>query len=252
MKIFAKSGIYKIQSISIPTRFYIGSAGTLNNRYHLHFRQLRENRHHSAKLQRHYNKYGESDLVFSIILECRVEDLIKEEQKYLDLYKPYFNCSYVANSCRGVKRSNETKRKISEAHKGIATHCMKHTEESRQKMSEAKKGKRPSEEARRKMSLSRMGNKNGVGNTNKRGKKLSEESKHRISMAKTGKKMDDATKRKISEANRGKKRTKESRDNISRGRTGLKMSEETKKKLSDYRKGTKLINNKYIKYETAA
>ena len=54
-------GIYKIQSIIKPERYYIGSAINIGSRLKTHFKALRNNLHHSDKLQNHYNKYGAED-----------------------------------------------------------------------------------------------------------------------------------------------------------------------------------------------
>ena len=64
------SGIYKIQSLIKPERIYIGSGCDLKRRRNYHWNDLRKNKHHSILLQRHYNKYGESDLSFSVLLGC--------------------------------------------------------------------------------------------------------------------------------------------------------------------------------------
>ena len=73
------SGIYKIESKIKPERIYIGSAVNISRRWNWHYGALRNGRHHSLKLQRHYDKYGESDLQFIILLGCEKEDLIKIE-----------------------------------------------------------------------------------------------------------------------------------------------------------------------------
>ena len=106
------SGIYKIQSKIKPERVYVGSAVNIKHRWHEHSSALRKNKHHSRKLQRHYNKYGESDLVFSVIVPCEKEELIKEEQIFLYLYKPYFNTCKISGSTLGYRYSEESRRKI--------------------------------------------------------------------------------------------------------------------------------------------
>jgi group I intron endonuclease len=112
------SGIYKIQSIINPDRVYIGSAVKLSERKNTHLWLLRKNKHHSKKLQRHYNKYGENDLVFSVLIECDKLKLIRKEQCYMNIYKPYFNCCEVSGSRLGYKESEEVKKKLSDASKG--------------------------------------------------------------------------------------------------------------------------------------
>ena len=59
---------------------------------------------------------------------------------------------------KGKQKSEETKNKMSEAQKGNKYNLgKKHSEESKKKMSEAKKGKKFSEEHKKKLSLQRTG-----------------------------------------------------------------------------------------------
>lgn len=77
------------------------------------------------------------------------------------------------------KHSEETKRKISEAHKGMH-HSV--SEETKRKISEANKGKKRSEETKRKISESLKGN-----TPWNKGKKFSDETKRKLSEAHGGK-----------------------------------------------------------------
>jgi group I intron endonuclease len=104
-------GIYQIQSISHPERCYIGSSVNIKERWRLHLKDLKNNKHHSSKLQRHYNKYGKDDLVFSVLVTCEKDQLIQFEQYHLDFYHPWFNSSPTAGSSLGVKRTAEMKKK---------------------------------------------------------------------------------------------------------------------------------------------
>lgn len=183
------SGIYKIQSILKPERIYIGSAIRIDFRWNLHLHKLRNNKHHSKKLQRHYNKYGESDLCISVLFRCEKCDLIKKEQYYIDLYNPYFNNAKIAGSCRGTKRTDECRLRISQ--RIISS-------ETRQKMSISHKGKKMSLESRIKMARSKK------GNTAWLGKKHSEETKMKLREKQKGIKPSDEAKRKNSEAHKGK------------------------------------------------
>lgn len=125
------TGIYKIQSQCKPERIYIGSAVNIHKRWLYHLEDLKGNRHHSKKLQRHYNKYGKDDLRFSVLIGCDKDDLIKTEQYYIDVYNPYFNGSPTAGSTLGNKMSEEAKAKMRKP-KSI---------EARKNMSIAKTGK---------------------------------------------------------------------------------------------------------------
>jgi len=173
-------GIYKIQSIIKPERFYVGSAVSLQGRQESHMSSLKSNNHKNGKLQNHYNKYGKEDLMFSIIKCCQNRELIEAEQYFLDEMQPFFNIAKIAKrSAMGRKMSEETKKKISESKKGKSLseahkqllsemfsgednpfYGKKHTKESIRKMSEAKKGTVCSEGVKRKKSESMMGEKN--------------------------------------------------------------------------------------------
>jgi len=111
------SGIYKIQSKLFNERFYIGSAINLHSRKAEHLWHLRKGTHHSKKLQNHFNKYGEDDLIFIVIEPCLPEFLIIIEDRYLNPL-PYFNICPVAGNVLGRKCSELTKQKIGDSNKG--------------------------------------------------------------------------------------------------------------------------------------
>ena len=104
-------GVYKIESI-LNGRIYIGSSVNVLRRWRLHKSELLNNKHHSIILQRHVNKYGLEDLVFSLLEETHEKIIIEREQHYIDLLKPFFNIRKVADSNIGIKRSIETKEKL--------------------------------------------------------------------------------------------------------------------------------------------
>ncbi len=79
------SGIYKITSLSTG-RFYIGSSCRIKSRMKAHYRELMRGTHQNRFLQRCFDKHGSSNFKFEIIEERKKEDLLKFEQKYLDLY----------------------------------------------------------------------------------------------------------------------------------------------------------------------
>lgn len=132
-----KIGIYGIRSLSHPNRFYIGSSVNIIKRWELHRNNLRLNKHHSQKLQRHFNKYGFDDLKFEIILRCDRENLLQYEQAFIDLYKPYFNINPTAGSNAGIRVSETTKRKMREAQLG-----KRHSEETLKKLGDARRGEK--------------------------------------------------------------------------------------------------------------
>lgn len=182
------SGIYKIQSISNPSRIYIGSSINIYRRWQGHISELKRNIHHSQKLQRHFNKYGEVDLQFSILLGCDKDDLINIEQYFVDSYKPYFNNLYHVKPVKYIKHSDETKAKMRQNRLG-----RKLSEETKRKISETHKGIKPTEETRQKLIKSHLGKKyihtpewnENIGKA-QRGRKLTEEHKKKLSEAKKG------------------------------------------------------------------
>lgn len=214
-------GIYKIESKLKPERIYIGSTVNISHRWNLHLSRLRRNKHGNPKLQNHFNKYGESDLQFSILLGCEKEGLLNIEQYFIDSYKPYFNIALFAGSVNlGRKMSDESKRKISNSLKGKPAHNkgISPSIETRLKISNSLKGRIKSDEERKHISESQRGL--------KLGKKLSEEHKIKIGKAGKGRINTKETKQKMSES--AKKR-------INKPRT---YTEDQRLALSEYgRKG---------------
>lgn len=138
------SGIYKIQSKIKPERIYIGSAINISNRWRSHINSLKRNKHDNGRLQNHFNKYGEVDLQFSILLGCPKEDLIKIEQYFLDSYTSWFNiCRIAGNVMGGRKHTEETKQKMRKPK----------SEEAKANMRIGMKGKIYSEEGKYKLSI---------------------------------------------------------------------------------------------------
>ena len=118
-----RAGIYLIKSLT-NNRVYIGSSINLSDRILGHKKELSQNIHGNNHLQNNWNKYGENDLEFSILYFCKEDDLIKNEQRFIDEYKEkigwdsMFNICPIAGSTLGVKCSDETKEKISIAQTG--------------------------------------------------------------------------------------------------------------------------------------
>lgn len=172
---FKSAGIYRITNI-INGKSYVGSSQDLAKRWNLHRKDLVNKSHHSQKLQRAWDKYGESVFVFDVIeYVFQKENLIKREQKYIDEFDAVgkgYNISPTAGNCAGIKRSAEFKNKVSAGMKGI-----KHSTEAIKKMSLSKIGKKATQEHRNKISALKMGNKYMLG------KKHTEESIKKMCLA---------------------------------------------------------------------
>ena len=228
------SGIYKIQSAKKPKKIYIGSSINISKRWNEHLSNLKYNRHPNSKLQCHYNKYGKFDLQFSVLIGCDKENLMQNEQFFIDAYNPWFNICIIAESRHGVKGqiawnkgipwSNEVKLKLSESHKGQTAwnkgkKCPLQSNETKAKRSESMKGK----------------------NTWAKGRKNSIESITRMVNSQKIRRLipvSEETRRKQSESMKGRKATDQARKNMSIARLGQKASEETKRRMSESMKKT--------------
>jgi len=230
-------GVYQIQSISKPDRIYIGSSRDIRGRWRLHAKNLLDNKHHSPKLQYHYNKYGAEDLQYSLLLSCNETDLLKSEQFFLDSYKHYFNVLPNAGSHLGAKRSDESRKrcslsKMGEKHHYYGKHLSAEHKEALSKSLRGKesywKGKTLSEEAKAKMSISRTG------------RKVTEETRNKISNANKGKKRSEEFRKQCSERNKLRRATEETKKKLSIAHKGRVVSEETRQKISKAHKGKKM------------
>lgn len=166
---YLNCGIYEIKNITTNNR-YIGSSCNLNKRFRVHKIKLNNSEHHARYLQRSWNKYGADSFEFNVLLYCDKEFLLIYEQLFLDKLQPVFNACLIAGNCLGIK----------------------HTEE-----------------ARRNMAMSHIGNRNSVGNKGCVGRVLSDETKKKISQSNLGKKVW-----------LGRKHTEETKEKIRLSRIG--------------------------------
>lgn len=140
--------VYIIKCNSNQQRYYVGSTVSFDDRKESHLISLRNNKHHSVKLQNHVNKYGIEDIYFEILEECEKENLIEREQHFIDTLTPYFNTSKIAgSSLAGLIKTEEWGRNISNAKKGKSTA----TDYTRQRLKETHTNKTVSEETRQKL-----------------------------------------------------------------------------------------------------
>lgn len=192
-----KSGIYIIRNL-INDKFYIGQAQDLHRRWKEHRNALRGNYHVNRHLQSAWNKYGENAFKFIVLEYCDIEQLDECEQVYLDNHAQKDNCYNIAIDAkaptRGLKYSEESRRKISESRRNIS-------DETRRKISEANRGRKVSNETRRKMSETASNR--------------SEETRRKMGDAGRGRIVSDETRRKHSEASRGKTHSIEVREKMS-------------------------------------
>lgn len=146
------SAIYAIVN-QVTRDMYVGSAVAVNRRWNAHRCNLRAGKHHCLHLQNAHAKYGDSAFDWEIIEF--VEDkqkLIDREQFWINFFQPAYNKRAIANSCFGVKRSEESRLRMSLAQLG-----RKQSAETKAKRSAALKGKPRSAEVRAKISAAHIG-----------------------------------------------------------------------------------------------
>lgn len=171
--------IYQIKNI-ITNDCYIGSTTNFSRRKNAHFNSLNKGLHHSIVLQRAFSKYGEKSFIVNkikVFPYFSKEDILSNEQYYLDRNNCKYNICKIAGSQLGSKRSIEFREKCSNRMKGTSAwnkglKLPKHSEELSKKRSKSLKGHIVSTETKLKIS-----------NSNK-GKSLSYEHKQKLSKSK--------------------------------------------------------------------
>jgi group I intron endonuclease len=183
-------GIYKIENL-INGKCYIGQSIVLQKRKNIHLSNLRRNVHKNTHLQNSFNKYGEKNFIFKIILYCEPNELTRYEQFFSNYYK-MLNLSYNIRECidsnSGLKHTEESKEKMSISNKGKVR-----SEEYKRNMSVIKTGKHLTEE----QALKRVGSQTGEKG-NFFGRKHTKEAKDKVSKANSGRKFNQKTREKMS------------------------------------------------------
>lgn len=162
------TGIYMIYCLP-ANKAYIGQSKNISRRWYHHKNDLKHDKHANVYLQRVYNKYGKDSLHFSVLeitselseKEARFISLLDEDYKmnlggvsgYLPvsletrqkhaakaIVTPQM-CEAAKKANTGKSRSEETKRKISEANKGRVSNRrgVKLSQETKAKLSIAAK-----------------------------------------------------------------------------------------------------------------
>lgn len=172
-----------------------------------------------------FNKYGKENFIKEILEENLSYDTIFEREIY---WISKINSKYPNgyNLCDGGKGglnpSDITRQRLSDSHKG-----KKLTEEQKRKIGEKSKNRKHTQESKAKLSKSHTG------------KKLSVETKMKIGIAVKNRKSSLITRKKISDSLMGNKRrlgkshSLETKLKISKSNTGKTHNELTRKKISD-------------------
>jgi group I intron endonuclease len=154
-----KSGIYCIENL-INGKKYIGQADNLKRRQNAHKNSLNINKSKCVVLQNAWNKYGEENFIFKILLYC--------EKFFLSEYEIFFIKNMKSHiSENGYNISWGGNASFKNRH---------HSDYSKQLLREQRLGKLMSEEAKQKDRESNLGDKNGFY-----GKIHSDETKFKMS-----------------------------------------------------------------------
>lgn len=132
----SSSGIYRIRN-TLNGKCYIGSACCFKKRWSGHRSHLNRGIHHSAALQRAWNKYGPSAFVFEILSLHHGELLIQHEQEAIDDLLPEYNVCRVAGSSAGRRTSEKTKALLA-----VAITGMQRSAETRARMSASRRSRK--------------------------------------------------------------------------------------------------------------
>jgi group I intron endonuclease len=145
----ARSGVYVARN-TISGRVYVGSSVNISQRWRKHKEALRRGKHHSRIFQDSWDKHGDGAFTWEVLEDVHPEQrlLFEREQHWIDALRAYgrdtgLNRRPSSDSFRLGKHSDETKAKMSAAHKGKPK-----TAEHRANLSAANMGKTLSDETR--------------------------------------------------------------------------------------------------------
>lgn len=146
-----KSGIYKIENI-VTGKVYIGQSCNIDERLKSHRRSLLRGSHDNQRLQRAWNKYGESYFVFDVVeIVAANDNLTQKEQYWIDTLRAAgpggYNMCPAAGSCLGRKLSKEQRERRKGRtpwNKGMRGQYRNGpaSDERKKKISEAQKGEK--------------------------------------------------------------------------------------------------------------
>lgn len=224
--------IYSLNEPNSKVVRYIGqTCQKLINRYNAHLREsIKENRY-VCNWVRSLIQRGLKPEIHIIDTADSIDEANQKEIAYIKLYKSLgaklTNLSNGGGGQLGVKKSEETRKKLSEAHKGKHAgkkhfwYGKKHTPETKLKMSESAKGhKRMTDELKQRLR---------IVNT---GKVISEETKEKLRAKRKLRIITPETKKAISVALTGKKHDAERILKNRIAQFGKKASPETRLKMT--------------------
>lgn len=118
------AGVYGVTNVK-NGKVYVGSSLAVRGRLLAHRSYLRRGVHDNTYLQRAWAKYGEGAFRFDVLEKCRPKDSVRREQAWMkklnscDRRYGYNICLFAgAGAMKGRKHTDESRRKMSENRKG--------------------------------------------------------------------------------------------------------------------------------------
>lgn len=110
-------GVYAVTCTATGEQ-YIGSASFMTQRFSRHRCDLRRGMHWNPRMQEAWAKHGEGAFTFTVLERLDSADRLKNaEQRWIDRACPAFNVHRCASSPLGVRPTEETRQRMSDAHK---------------------------------------------------------------------------------------------------------------------------------------
>jgi group I intron endonuclease len=237
-------GIYGIRN-TVNGKWLVGSSIDVKRRWKEHRNRADSNRHDNPHFQQAWNRYGDNAFEWSVLELCASDMLVLREDAHMAYHKSMderfgYNMAsankicitdavrqHMSESGKGRKFSDEHKRKIA-----IASAKHRHTPETRMKLSLMHRGRKMpkwNEESRKRHSLLFRGSSNPMF-----GKKATKETRQKMSLAHKGNK-----------SHTGRTFSSEHLQHLSEAHRGRKHPEEVKLKISSSQLGS--LNHRYGK-----
>lgn len=245
MKIGKPYGIIYLATNQIDGKCYVGkTTQTLSERKIDHKYAAKKKFYPNCYFHNALESSGWNNFQWEVLCECESKEIlnIRETMKIIVNHSHWtengYNMTWGGDGQnKGYKPSEETKRKLSIS-------CKNPSEETRRKISEAGKGKKRSEETKQKMRKPKSLEHRLNISKGKKGKSMSVDAIKRMSETRTGCKLSEEHKKKIGLASKGRHHSEKTKEKIRKAHIGKHLSEEHKLKISKKLKENG-INGKY-------